>query len=233
MSNPFGGDARQEDGAVVGTMYDLKQTPEGKPTNMTNAPDANSVYHKFLGKFVESGWNETLLNGFYKVEKPLGAFQIFIPSIPADNAPTAFKVEKYVKPKRWIVVYRGSFTSPESGTYRFVGKCDDILAVRLNNKNVLDGSLTTISKSISRETVGNLWGGDWFQLSAGQIYPIQIMIGEEPGGEFYAYLLIQKKGENYPSRPNNAGPILPVFQLAPTNMPKGGPTVAPQAFICQ
>jgi hypothetical protein len=260
MSNPFGGNVQQDDGAVMGTMYDLKQTADRKPSPMAGESSAaaqmnqgkegpaNNAYHQFLTKFVEGGWNERLLNDFYKVEKPIGAFQLFIPTISANDAPTAFNAEKYVKPKRWIIVYRGSFTAPEDGTYRFVGICDDILVVR-GNKNVLDGSLSTVSNSITRERVGVtsaanknvLWGGNWFPLVAEQTYPIQIMIGEQPGEIFYAFLMIQKKGEDYPLRQNNKdlGPLLPVFQLAPVNMPKGydpeknAPSVAKKAFICQ
>ncbi|MDR0534274.1 MAG: hypothetical protein LBH01_10015 [Verrucomicrobiales bacterium] len=261
MSNPFGGNVRQEDGAVMGTMYDLKQTADRKPSSYVGDPneagmnsknskenEANNGYHQFLTKFVEGGWNENSLNGFYKVEKPIGAFQLFIPRISADDAPKAFNAERYVKPKRWVIIYRGSFTAPADGTYRFVGICDDILVVRLKNQNVLDGSLGGVSNSIPREKIGpamgntpggTLWAGSWFQLVAGQTYPIQIMIGEQPGGVFYAFLLIEKKGEEYQSRQNKDwGPMLPVFQLAPTNMPRydaerTGPAVSKKAFICQ
>jgi hypothetical protein len=36
--------------------------------------------------------------------------------MPADEAPKAFDVERQVKPRRWLVHYRGKFVAPKSGT---------------------------------------------------------------------------------------------------------------------
>ncbi|MDR0534275.1 MAG: hypothetical protein LBH01_10020 [Verrucomicrobiales bacterium] len=246
ISNPFGS-TDVTTGALIGTMYDLKQTADRKATEF--APDsANEDYHKFLQKFVDSGWNPNTLNKFYKVDRPLGTYQIFIPTIMADEAPAAFKAEQYVQPKRWIIIYHGDFTAPEDGTYRFVGVCDDILVVRLNNNNVMDGSLfSVVSKGVTREKTGlaynrangiyQMYAGNWFQLRAGQSYPIDIMIGEQPGGHFNAFLLIQQKGKEYPKQSggDNLSLVLPVFQTAPTPIPSGdqAPQVAKQAFIAK
>lgn len=246
ISNPFGSPDTTS-GALIGTMYDLKQTADRKPTEFAS-DSSNEDYHKFLQKFVDSGWNPNTLNKFYKVDRPLGTYQIFIPTIEADAAPAAFKAEQYVQPKRWIIIYNGSFTAPEDGTFRFVGVADDILVVRLNNNNVMDGSLfSVVGKGVTREKTGlaynrangiyQMYAGNWFQLRAGQTYPIDIMIGEQPGGQFNAFLLIQQKGQDYPKQSGGANlcPVFPVFQTAPASIPSSeqAPEVAKQPFIAK
>ncbi|MDR0532906.1 MAG: hypothetical protein LBH01_03035 [Verrucomicrobiales bacterium] len=239
ISNPFGS-SDVTSGALIGSMYDLKQTTDRKPTEFT--PDtANDAYQQFIQKFIDSGWNQNLLNRFYKVEKPLGNYQLFIPTMTADAAPAAFKAEQYVKPKRWIIIYHGSFVAPEDGSFRFVGMCDDILVVRLNNNTVMDGSLFTAAKNAPRTKLGlaypgagalyQMLGGSWFQLSEGQTYAIDILIGERPGGYFNAFLLIQKQGVNYPPQPGGKDlcPVLPIFQVTASPVPSGKP--APKVAV--
>jgi hypothetical protein len=51
-------------------------------------------------------------------------------------------VEKYVQPKQWFVVYRGTVQAPKSGRFRFVGAGDDVLTVRFNNRLVFDYGYT-------------------------------------------------------------------------------------------
>jgi hypothetical protein len=69
--------------------------------------------------------------------------------------------------------------------------------------------------------------GNSIQVDAGHVYPIEILIGERPGGEFTAFLLLEKNGAQYAGAPK-----LPIFKLAPSPMPQGGngvPAVAPNA----
>lgn len=60
-----------------------------------------------------------------------------------------------MKPSRWIAIYRGKVRAPKSGTFRFVGAGDDVIAVRFNNQNVFD------------------YG--WFQASLGKMTAAQDM----------------------------------------------------------
>jgi hypothetical protein len=238
MSNPFGDTSITDSGALIGTLYDLKQTADRKPSKM--APDtANNEYQEFVKKFVTGGWNLNLLTPYYKVEKNIGSYQIYIPSMDANQGPAAFKADRYVKPNRWIVIYTGNFTAPADGTYRFVGMGDDMLVVRLNKRNVFDGCLIPILGK--RESLGKpfpsprtyqMYTGDWFTLTAGQNYPLDILIGECPGSKFNAYLLVQQKGVQYEPRKEGLSPALPVFQTESVAIPKGlGPAVAKEQFI--
>ncbi len=60
--------------------------------------------------------------------------------------------------------------------------------------------------------IGGMAIGPEFDAKAGQTYPIEILIGEIPGGSFGVSLLIEELGVNYQKDPGGA-PILPLFRL--------------------
>lgn len=252
MSSLFGSKGAKGD-ALVGNLYDLKQTAEGKDSEMKGKGGslskdpvelaANDKYRGIISQFL-TNWDPKILEGFYKTKNPLSSYQIFIPKLEASEAPKAFGVQKDVLPTRWVIHYQGNFVAPSSGTFRFVGFGDDILVVRFNRKIALDSGYTTFTGN-TREVVGEtsvggqkLNAGDWFNMTEGQAYPIEILIGEEPGGAFFSFLLIEEKGRDYEKRPDGTY-AYPIFQMAPTKMPKyseeqdinnGGPTVAKDPF---
>ncbi len=210
------GSEKVNDTALIGILYDLKQNQEREPT-------VGDVYLKTAAEFVREGWDESILNRFYRVTKPLYTTQIFIPIMGAEAAPSAFKVEKTVKPSRWIVHYKGQVSPPHAGTYRFVGLCDDLLAVAVNGQTILIGEYRTwrlknhgwrdAPRDGPKTPSGDSVYGDWITLKQGEIVDLDIIIGEYPGGKFGGWVLIQEKGVDYPL--DGAGkPILPVFQLA-------------------
>ncbi len=55
--------------------------------------------------------------------------------------------------------------------------------------------------------------GDTFQVQAGGAYDMEVLLGEWPGGEFKAYLLIEKEGVEY-RKDGKGNPILPIFKIA-------------------
>ncbi len=142
---------------------------------------------------------------FFKSEKALYASFWIFPNQPAVEAPKAFNVEKEVEPAALVIPYSGSFMASETGNFRFYGRADDILIVRINGKIVLDGSAVegtyTDWKTSSGETGAPLFGqlrtgiyGDWFKLQANKSYDIDIIVGEVPGGDFGCWLTFQKEG---------------------------------------
>lgn len=232
-------------GGLVGTFYDLKQTPNGEPTDMAESPEEAAAgesalimrpdsplqlrYLKTLKDFVLS-WNTDDLKRYYKAPQQVTASRIFIPYMSASEAPKAFGVEKNCKARRWVVHYKGRFTVPKKGTFRFVGWGDDILFVRINGQNVLDASLTDWgwNEGLSlgnrvKDEVGpgpntansKLCAGRWFELSTGQKVDMEVIIGEGPGGDFASYLMIEEK--------DAINPIgdYPVFQLKDEALPVG------------
>ncbi len=62
------------------------------------------------------------------------------------------------------------------------------------------------------EVVGGFAVGPEFEVRANTTYPIEILIGEIPGGFFSVNLMIEEIGVNYEKDPMGA-PILPLFRL--------------------
>jgi hypothetical protein len=135
----------------------------------------------------------------------------------------------------WVIHYKGTVTPPEGGTYRFVGMADDVLVVRFNGKVVLDcGSNRPSGKEPQKyyaseglrldpkmDWYKGLGVGDPFQVQGGSSYDMQVLIGEWPGGEFKAYLLLEKDGADYP-KDKKGNPVLPVFKLQASDIPSPG-----------
>lgn len=143
--NPFGA-LNPNAGALVGTLYDMKQTSDRQPTNMT--PDEFRV---FLRDYLANGWKDSDLEKYYKAPNRVYQTKIQIPLIGAEKAPAAFNANE-VQASRWMVVYRGSVIAPKSGRFRFVGGADDVLVVRLNGKNVFDHGWTVATVNMGHGT---------------------------------------------------------------------------------
>jgi hypothetical protein len=62
------------------------------------------------------------------------------------------------------------------------------------------------------EDVGGMALGPVFSVEAGKTYPVEILIGEIPGGYFSVSLLIEEIGADYRKDPMGS-PILPLFRL--------------------
>lgn len=219
---------------MVGILYDLKQDQARNPL-----PISNPRYGVIIDEFISKGWDEGVLNRYFRAARPLYTTQIFIPLMPANSAPKAFEVEKIVKPMYWLVHYKGQISAPTSGEWRFWGYGEEVCSVAINGKNVLLSNwreITTPSVNWkSPEPLGqpvasgHIRAGDWIELKAGQVVDIDVLIGERGGGVFCAFLLIEKRGETYEKI--NGQPVLPVFQLAPHDTPqpkssKQGPVIA-------
>jgi hypothetical protein len=210
-------------GSLTGKFYDLKQLKNGTPSKL----DEQSGYPGELAKFVNSGWNESNLEKYFVGPNPLYTTQIFIPKMNADQGPLAFGLGGRVQPKMWVVHYKGKVVPTESGTFRFVGFADDVMVVRFNGKVVLDCGSTNPSGHGPQSfyaTAGlqldakmgwykGLGRGEPVQVNGGESYPIEVLIGEWPGGDFKAWLMIEKEGVQY-EKDAKSNPILPIFKLS-------------------
>jgi hypothetical protein len=233
------GSTKASETALIGILYDLKQDQSRKSKQM-DIP----TYHKVIDEFLSKGWDESVLNRYYRVTRPLYTTQLFIPLINASAAPKAFGVEKIVKPSFWLIHYKGQVSAPSDGEWRFWGDGEEVCSVAVDGKPVLLANwkeITTPSvKWKSPEPPGrkvansHLRAGTWFSLKKDEIVDLDILIGERAGGVFCAFLLIEKKGESYPQQDGH--PVLPVFQLAPYDTPqppstKTGPPILPNGPI--
>jgi hypothetical protein len=223
---------------LVGALYDLKQTPYRQPTDMAENPaeiaagpsgmdgnyrnsTASAKNLEVLRDFV-GNWDMNLLDKYYKSPQPLVATQLCIPATPSVNAPKAFRVENVVSPRRWIIIYQAKVKPPSSGRFRFIGFADDFLVVRVNGQNVLDACMpeeTLDPSANANEPVGvglehiDLKCGKWIQLDSRNSVPIQILIGEGPGGTSGFLLMVQKEGDG------SSNSDYPIFQVRDTPIP--------------
>jgi hypothetical protein len=225
----FGFKESRGGGSLAGKFYDLKQTRTGQPSKLDE-----KNYPGELSKFV-NGWNEATFANYFVGPNPLYTTQIFIPKINANQGPVAFGLGGRVQPKMWVVHYKGNVIPTETGTFRFVGMADDVLVVRFAGKVVLDCGSTTPSGHGPQKFYSSaglqldpkmgwykgLGVGDPVQVTGGQSYPMEILLGEWPGGDFKAFLMIEKDGVQY-EKDGKGNPILPIFKLAAGDVTKGG-----------
>ena len=203
------GSAAMTAGGLIGTLYDLKQTSDRKPTAAAPANTGIAPYRTSVREFLESGWSPGRLQRFFKSPDMLVSGQLFITGRSADDAPKAFEVEKLMKPSRWVVHYRCYVEMPSSLPFRFVGSGDDFLIVRWNRKIALDdgyetylaggGNYRDFGVKVSQEykidrrpgSLSRLKAGPWIQVTKGTKVPVEVLIGETPGGVFDCYLAIE------------------------------------------
>jgi len=205
----------------VGTFYDLKQTKDEKSTGMTA-----ERWVDFTEKWINGSWDVKELQQYYAGPQALHTPLIYIPNMAADEGPKAFGVEKKVQPRLWLAHYKATVTPPVSGKFRFIGCGDDILAVRFKGKLVLDHNIANRNGVYMRKLwstppqysypglqIRPLTGGEWFTVTAGGKYEMEVLFGECPGGFMCAFLMIEKEGAKY-EKDEKGTPILPVFRLA-------------------
>jgi len=211
----FFGARSQKDGALIGIFYDFKQTQKGEKIKRD--------YRKIIDKFLNQGWDESVLKEFYRATQPVYATQVFIPYIHADDAPRAFGVDKRVKPSQWMVHYKGQVCSNTGGTFRFIGLADDILAVGVNSETVLVAPIRDAKYAVdwkpgegpeTKGPCGLMKFGTWFTVKKNEVIDLDILVGEIPGSLFGAWLQIEEKGVTYVAdKPELTR--FPVFQLVP------------------
>jgi hypothetical protein len=213
---------------MEGVFYDFKQDSANRVRRLDDG-----TYLDILRGFVGSGFSDRKLRRYFRASDSLFAPHIFMPTVTAEAAPQSFGVGDKVQARHWGAIYRARVTAPKSGKFRFVGLCDDILIVRFDGKVVLDGgiyALTPVSRSrgyVYPGVDGNQWyidygyhRGEYFRVEEGEIYPIEILLGEVPGGAFLAHLMIEEHGVEY-AEDASGNPILPVFQVVAAPVPDG------------
>ena len=232
----FGFKEAQPGGTLEGQFYDLKQFRSHKDNPDLAKMGPTNLAISEVSNFVKRGWSNSVLVKFFKAPTTLYATQIFVPVMMASEAPKAYGVEKEVKPMAWIAHYRGKVSPPATGTYRFVGAGDDLMAVRLNGRLVLDCGGSRVSdfkpdrlkafaypyafgkNSWLISNRGGFSVGNRMDLSAGQFYDIDIVFSEGPGGLFCAMLLFEQENVAY-EKDTKGNPILPIFRVAPSKTP--------------
>ena len=204
-----------------GTFYSLMYDRRKERTHIDD-----STYEAIIKEFVDRDWNPYIFTPYYRGPNKLYATQIFVPIISSEFGPSLFGVPYGLDfdPIYWCVHYTGKIMRKEGGRFRFWGFGDDVLLVRVNGELVLNASYETHRHRLTewekdpedyKYWLGHAQAavGHWFELEPGEPVEMEVLIGEIPGGQFCAYLLVEEEGETY--FPNEQGmPILPVFKTA-------------------
>ncbi len=250
MPSLWGYDKPGNGNEFVGTFFDLKQFKDGSPSEIgallqeEKQGDATAICNEIIGRFIRTGFNPNRFNDYFKAPVLKYATAFSMPYMRADEAPKAYSVAEQVQPAYWVCHYKGRIAAPEDGKYRFWGLGDDVLAVRIGTRLVIDACWIAhegrMSDWLSRDpdnrkfssdtgyggegaaymnTNSRLVIGDWFDLDKGKPVDIDILIGEVPGGWFSCRLLIEQQGKEYPMVESDAGlrPVLPIFKTAPVD----------------
>jgi hypothetical protein len=213
-ANLFGGKGERE--GIQGTFIDFKLKPNGKPTG--EDPSMGN-YSKILQDFKRSGWN-TQKYPHYSPSTTLTSKFFSFPVMQDRLAGPAFD-SKDSGAGLWVAHYRGRITASVAGKYRFVGYGDNLLAVKIGRKLVLDASNIGFFGGDAHEQVGSgtdhpsgnlpIFAGEWVTFGAGE-EEIEIILGDQ-GGLFNAGLYIQP--EKTPLNIKNGFPDLPLFLTGP------------------
>jgi hypothetical protein len=216
------------------TFYAFAKKRDGSP----NPNMQHREYFKIIREFVAKGWNTRDLARYYHSPKKLYATTIAIPIVSSILGPLAFGED--MRPAyAWAAHYRGKIVHKEGITFRFWGASDDVLTVAIDKKVVLSANFPwngvdayliapewEASAPGSRNAhndsgrgtyyCGNtaLVGGDWITLAPGEEHDFDAIAGEGPGGEFFAMLMVEVQGEDYPLNDWGA-PIFPLFATEP------------------
>lgn len=153
--------------ALEGTFYDFKLTRSGAPTGIVANKQADGRYivkhpahlnqiANNLAEVFRRNWAPSAFTRYYQAKSKLYASNFYLPECSAAYAPIAYNCADKSKPAAWVVVYRGKVRAPKSGKFRFVGFGDDVLAVRFNNKLVLESGFIFASQFVKGRKEG--WG---------------------------------------------------------------------------
>ncbi len=221
------GSTEQTRSALVGSLYDFKQDPSGKPIDY----DPKEL-DDFADKAVDlqrAKFREDAFRKYFRAPQELYLSHVAIPYTGASDGPRFFDAEKEVEPTGWVANYQGTIRAPIDGTFRFVGIGDDYLTVFVNDKPRLFASWPSLQDAVrgswdrSEEDsahVGpfgkaNLIYGDWIKMTKGEELKLNIALGERPGGNVGFVLLIEEKGQDYKTDSTTSRPILPLFTTEP------------------
>lgn len=219
---PFGSKAVRPN-TLVGTFYDLKFLRDGQ-----DAPDVGKNYGDDIIKFVKEGWHDSVFSKYLKGDHPLYATEIFFPEIESSDAPKAFGSTKPDAEGKWVAVYKGNVSPPETGVYHFIASGDDDVIIRFNNQTVLftcehvsapGGKLQNKTGAAALgDSIYHYQGEDPYAsfvrslpvtAEAGEYYPIEILIGDDTPEKMFAKVLYEKDGAAY--QKDGDSPILPIF----------------------
>jgi hypothetical protein len=204
-----------------GTFYALGLDRQGRRNNMT----MDSYFSDAMRRFYDSGWNPRSLSMFYRAPQKLYATFIYTPMTASEFVPRNFGIPDDLYTFYWMVHYRGKIKSNEGGKFRFWGRAETLMAVRVDGEEVghFGHEISAEQSSDWRSTAeenrkywrghGPMAVGDWFELEPGKPVEMDVVVGNHNGAWTQHTLTVEEYGKEYPKNEDGA-PILPVFKTA-------------------
>lgn len=219
---------------LVGTFYYfLRSRNGGKSDFPEGRPDEQYKYK--IKEFLDSGWDPSVFDAYWRAPTKLYATQFFIPGMNSGVAPDKFGfTDREASANYWACHYKGKIgfpqelkkDYPDGARFRFWAYGDNVMFIRINGELIIDASME--GRNYGDNLAG--WRGEdvplhniynnmrisnWFEMKPDETTDMEIIFGEQPGGGFAAVVYIQQEGVEYPERPHMPGPILPIFKTAP------------------
>lgn len=229
--------------SFLGTFWDLKRNKDGKDSqygarNPYASPEVLGLESRFFSKF----WDTNIFSPYYRAKQKLYATCFYMPNCLDKEACHAYDPDGKMglKEMRWVALYRAKVRAPESGTFRFVGVADSVMAVRFNGENVLacglhDLNTATMNRwvpdtypdatkgrdlvaykscEVWNDMMGGFVAGQPFTVKAGEWYDMQVMISEIGGRGFGFCLLIENTSDTDKKKTKDGKPLLQLFRTA-------------------
>jgi hypothetical protein len=220
------------DNELQGAVYDLKISPTHQPTGMDEG-----TYTNLLRSFVAKGWDESVLAPYYKATKKLFTSAIWIPTTASQDCADKMRLDRELSPNFWVGWYHAKVTPMQAGKYHFVGFGDDILVVAINGQTVFDGSMLPVTPAAQNipwsyqdwsasnpyrdANYAKLRAGTSFEVNGVEPVTVDVLMGDEPGGFYSAFLLIADESKTYPVDSHGV-PLYPIFQIGTDAIHRSG-----------
>jgi hypothetical protein len=214
---------------LVGTFYDLKRRKSGNITTIASDPGVETIC-PVLRELLESGWDRSVLDEYYRSDNKLYTSTIIIPEMPSSMAPMSFGESYKEGSGSWVVLYEGTLISYKDIRFRFWGMGDNFLAVGVDGEPVLAHWLDGLDSPKGEQSyfaeyvdwradptpLSYAYGheGKWIDLKAYEPRRLQIAICDFAGGAAGFMLCVEVDGEVYPRNPFKGGHTYPIFQTA-------------------
>lgn len=209
--NELGFDTAVSSAQFNGVVFDMKRTPEGdavdtfQSANMftRDTTPATKNMLKQVSDWASGSWSlNELRNNYFTVAQDVPRNHFIQPQTSIAQMPRLLGVQGKASTHGLLGYYLGEYLVPDTGQYRFLGRADGILIVRVNNQVVLDASSPKpLSNFTPGDEVDKLFNvpkdgvtGQWLTLRAGQKVRIEVLNGCTTGLEYGSWLLLQQAG---------------------------------------
>ena len=224
---------------LVGTFYYFPRSRNGGSTDVPQTSRNDDAYKNLIQEFLDSGWDPSVWDDYWRAPTKLYATQFFIPGTNSGVAPDKFGfTDRTATANYWACHYKGKIgfppelkeEYPDGARFRFWAYGDNVLFIRINGEVIIDASMEGRNYN---DNLADRRGEDvplhnqyriaglparvsnWFEMKPDEPTDMEVVFGEQPGGGFACMVCIQQEGVEYPERPRKPGPILPIFKTSP------------------